>query len=48
MKKRTFITFLTLLILAIGAYAEETITYSINKQSGKFTATNANGTWASV
>ena len=48
MKKRTFISFLTLFILAIGAYAEETITYSINKQSGKFTATNASGTWASV
>ena len=48
MRKKTFLTLLTLFILAIGAYAEETITYSISKQGGKFTATNANGTWASA
>ena len=48
MKKKALLTFLTLLGLLTGAYAQETVTYTIDKQNGKFTATNASGTWASV
>lgn len=48
MKKRTFLTLFALIVLVVGAYAQETITYTIDKQNGKFTSTNANGTWASV
>ena len=36
------------MIAAEGAYAQETVTYIIDKQNGKFTSTNASGTWASV
>ena len=48
MKKKFFIALLTLMIAAVGAYAQETVTYIIDKQNGKFTSTNASGTWASV
>lgn len=48
MKNKSFLTLLAIFILAIGANAEETITYAVDKQGGKFTSTNANGTWASV
>ena len=48
MKKKALLSFLALLGLLTGAYAQETVTYTIDKQNGKFTATNASGTWASV
>ena len=48
MKKKSYFPLFVLLVWVLGVRAQETVSYTIDKQNGKFTATNASGTWASV